>query len=497
MKPGMVYLVGAGPGDPGLISEHARRALKNADCVVYDFLANAGFVDGLSCELIYVGKEGSAHTMKQEDINRLIVEKARAGKTVVRLKGGDPFVFGRGGEEAEELIAAGVTFRIIPGISSFYSAPAYAGIPLTHRDYADAFEVVTGHRRADAAAGEDINFPDFDDKKTFVFLMGMKNLGYIAETLIAEKRFPADLPAAVIMWGATARQRVAAAALADIASEAARQGLAAPAIIVIGRVVALREKLRWFDSLPLFGKRIVVTRTREQASVLSEKLAALGADVVEFPTIRIARRGDLSDLRAALADIGSYRWIVFTSQNAVSIFFDELAAAGMDARALAGARIAAIGPATANELRVRSINPDLVPAEYVAEAVIDAMKTVGVAGSRVLLPCATEARAALADGLRSLGATVERIHLYDTVVPDTIDPDALVDVRDADMVTFASSSTVRNFFAIVKESRAQFACIGPITADALKELGHDPAVVAPVYTIDGLVDAISGHYEKY
>ncbi|MCU0822691.1 MAG: uroporphyrinogen-III C-methyltransferase, partial [Spirochaetes bacterium] len=359
MKKGIVYLVGAGPGDPGLFTVKSIEVMKSADCIIYDYLANNALLSQIDCEKIYVGKKGSDHTLPQDEINRLIIKKAMEGKTVVRLKGGDPFIFGRGGEEAEELLEAGIPFSIIPGISSFYSSPAYAGIPLTHRDFANAFEVITGHRRDDASEGEDINFPEYDPHKSFIFLMGMKNLQYISEQLINAKKFPADTPVGIISWGTTPRQKVAIGNLTGIAEIAKKEGVGAPAIIVVGGVVGLREKLRWFDTLPLFGIKIVVTRTREQASALSKKLGELGAWVIEFPTIEIKVKSDMDELYNAIEEIANYDWIIFTSQNAVKIFFNSMKEKGMDARNLYYTRLACIGPATANELRSYFIEPDL------------------------------------------------------------------------------------------------------------------------------------------
>lgn len=494
MKQGIVYLVGSGPGDPGLFTVKAMEVLLKADCIIYDYLANHALLGELQGEKIYVGKKGSDHTLPQEEINRLIVKKAKEGKIVVRLKGGDPFIFGRGGEEAEELIEAGVRFSVIPGISSFYSSPAYAGIPLTHRDHANAFEVITGHRRDDAPQGEDINFPEYNSQKTFVFLMGMKNLGYISEQLIEQKKFPGDTPAAVISWGTTPKQKAAAGTLKDIAGIAKSEGVKAPAIILVGSVVKLRDKLRWFDNLPLFGRKIVITRTREQASVLSKKLADLGAWVIEFPTIEIKKKADMRELRTAIEEIALYTWVIFTSQNAVRMFFDALKENGMDARNLYYSKIACIGPATANELKKYAIEPDLVPSEYVAEDIINEMKKIGITNNRVLLPCATEARQTLKEGLQNLGAEVSRIHIYDTIIPDTIAEEVKEEVESADMVTFASSSTAKNFFRIFKSTEARLACIGPITADTVRSLGYEPDITASEYTIDGLVDSILEYY---
>lgn len=493
MKSGIVFLVGAGPGDNGLISEKALQLLNTADCVIYDYLSSQSFVERLACEKIFVGKKGSDHTLPQEEINKLIIRKAQEGKRVVRLKGGDPFIFGRGGEEAEELVKAGVKFSIIPGISSFYSAPAYAGIPLTHRDFANSFEVITGHRRDDSP-DEEINFPEYNEHKTFVFLMGMKNLGHIASSLISEKNFPEDMPAGIISWGTTPGQMVVTGTLKDIAKKAEKSGIKAPAIIVVGRVVLLRDKLRWFDNLPLFGKKIVVTRTRQQASALSSELYNLGAKVIEFPTIEIKRKENLDDLIKAINNIEKYVWIIFTSQNAVNIFFNILKENNKDARCLSHSKIAAIGPATAKELSLYFIKPDLVPSEYVAEEIITEMSKEDIKGKKILLPCASEARQTLKDGLSAMGAKVDRIHIYDTIVPENIANSLLSDVDNADMITFASSSTVKNFFKIFKKTEAKIACIGPITADTASGLGYVPNIVASEYTISGLVQAITEYY---
>jgi uroporphyrinogen III methyltransferase / synthase len=493
MKPGIVYLIGAGPGDPGLITQKALKILSGADCVVFDYLASRTFIENLKCEKIFVGKKASEHTMPQEEINKLLVKKAKEGKIVVRLKGGDPFIFGRGGEEAEELVNAGIQFRVVPGVSSFYSAPAYAGIPVTHRDCADAFEVITGHKKGDSTE-EEINFPEYDPQKTFVFIMGMKNLEHISRKLISEKNFPAETSIGIVSWGTTPGQMTVTGTLSNIAEKAKAGGIAAPAIIVIGRVVLLRDKLRWFDNLPLFGKKIVVTRTREQASALAEKLSDMGAEAIEFPTIVIKKKGDLSKLAKAIDNLNQYEWLIFTSQNAVDIFFDAVREKAKDARCLSGLKIAAIGPATAKKLAAYFIVPDLVPSEYIAEEIINAMKQIGIKDKRILLPCAAEARPALKDGLTDLGAKVDRIELYDTMIPNDIPEDALSDIALADMITFTSSSTVKNFFKIVKNTKAKLACIGPVTADALKSLGHSPDIIASEYTIDGLVEAIVKFY---
>lgn len=496
MKTGFVYLAGAGPGDPELVTLKTMRVLSKADCIVYDYLANAALLQNFTCEKIYVGKQGGNHTMPQEEINALIVSKAKEGKTVVRLKGGDPFIFGRGGEEAEELVAAGVPFAVVPGISSFYSAPCYAGIPVTHRDFANAFEVVTGHRRGEALEEEDINFPDYNANKTFLFLMGMKNLARIAGTLIKEKHFPPDTPAAVVCSGTMPAQRTVVSVLQDISSVAEEAGLTPPAIILVGRVASLRDKLRWFDTQPLFGKRIVVTRSRMQASVMAAKLSALGADVIEFPTIEIKRFEDMQPLHNALSRLDYYKWIVFTSQNAASIFFDELFASGKDIRSISRCKVAAIGRATSDSLKARGILCDCVPDKFVAESLLEKLTPLVNAGDKILLPCSADSRIVLAKGLGDLGAAVDVIHIYESIPPVKADA-ALVDkVINADCVTFASSSTARNFFALVPDVKGCCASIGPVTSATLRELGHTPDIEADEFTIDGLIDKLISHFEN-
>jgi uroporphyrinogen III methyltransferase / synthase len=496
MKNGFVYLVGAGPGDPGLITVRALEALDEADCIIYDYLANPSLLRNYCCEKIYVGKQGGDHTLPQENINELLVRKAREGRVVVRLKGGDPYIFGRGGEEADDLVEAGIPFCVVPGVSSFYAAPAYAGIPLTHRDCANAFEVITGHRRGDAADDEDVNFPEYDPFRSYVFLMGMKNIARIASALITDKHFPPETPAAVIAWGTRPEQQTVTATLATIADEVKKAGVRPPAVIVVGRVVLLRNKLRWFDRLPLFGKSIVVTRTRTQASGLSKKLAALGARVIELPALEIRELDDTTPLRAAIERIDAYGWIVFTSQNAVTIFFKHLFAAGRDARCLGACRIAVIGRATGDELLKYGLRPDVVPEQFVAESLLEAFDREEIVGSVVLLPCSEDARNTLFEGLKARGASVDRIHIYRPVKPDPVAAGELEDVKNADMITFASSSTVRHFFAMVVETRALAASIGPVTSATLRELGHEPAVEADEYTIDGLVQAILAYYRN-
>ncbi|MCL1910861.1 MAG: uroporphyrinogen-III C-methyltransferase [Leptospirales bacterium] len=494
MKTGFVYLAGAGPGDPELVTLKLMRVMAQADCVVYDYLANPSILEQFDCEKIYAGKQGSCHAIPQDDINLLIIEKAKAGKTVIRLKGGDPFVFGRGGEEAEELVSAGIPFAVIPGISSFYSVPAYAGIPVTHRDFANAVEVITGHRKS-GVGEEDIRFPEYDPEKTYVFLMGIQNISYIADSLVNAKKFPANTPCAVISWGTRPVQRTVTDTLSGIAASVEKNGITSPGIIVVGGVVSLRDKLAWFDSQPLFGKKIVVTRSRSQASVMSAKLAGLGAHVMEFPVIEIKKTDD-APLLKAIDKLDTYDWLVFTSQNAVSIFFDSLFASGRDARALGKTKIAVTGRATAESLYAYGLRPDVVPQKFVAESLLESMLPLVKAGERVLLPCAEDARTVLADGLKNSGVETDRIHIYSSDMPAGIDSGKSDFIKNADCVTFASSLTAKNFFSIIPEISGMCASIGPVTTDTLARLGHKPAIEADRFTIDGLVEKIVEYYRN-
>ena len=496
MEKGFVYLVGAGPGDPELITVKALNALTEAECIIYDYLANPRLIEEFDCEKIYVGKSGTSHTLTQEQINQLLVDKALEGKIVVRLKGGDPMIFGRGGEEAEELVNAGIPFSVVPGISSFYSAPTYAGIPLTHRDHSNALEVITGHRRSDAKNDDTLNLPVYDPDRTYTFLMGVKNLGHIASTLIKEKNFPGDTPVALISWGTRPDQRVVTGLLKNIVDIVKSEEIKPPAVTVIGSVVALRDRLRWFDNQPLFGKRIVVTRTRAKASRLSRQLLRLGADVIEFPTIDIEEEEDFTPLKNAISKIDEFSWLFLTSQNTVTILFNKLFSMDLDSRVFGGIKIAVIGPATGDELIKYGIRPDLVPEEYVAEGLLKEAAKLNIKGQKVLLPCSADARDVLADGLGNMGANVERIHIYKAIQPKEISSEVMDDVRNADIITFASSSTVKNFFNLVPEIKGMTACIGPVTADTLRELNITPDIIAEEYTIKGLIKAMVEHFKR-
>lgn len=496
-----VYLVGAGPGDPGLITVKGRECIAAADVLIYDYLAAPALLKHArgEAELIYVGKKGGDHTLPQDEINGLIVAKAREDKVVTRLKGGDPFVFGRGGEEAEVLVEAGIPFEVVPGVTSAVAAPAYAGIPLSHRRLTATIAFVTGHEDpGKGASGIDWSALA-TGIGTLVFFMGVKNLPTIVAELTARGRSP-QTPVALVRWGTTPEQVTVSGTLADIVERVRAAGLKAPAIIVVGEVVGLRERLRWFEDRPLFGKRILVTRSREQASDLVKALADLGADCIECPTIRTAPPDDPAPLDRAIDALADYDWVVFTSVNGVSGFFERLFARGRDARALGRLRTAAIGPVTAERLKAFGVTSDLLPETYQAEAVVEAFRRESLRGRRVLLPRAQEARAVLPAELAAMGATVHEVPVYKTV---PVEPDGPTAARVAegpvDLVTFTSSSTVRNFkrwLTGVTDAPAAFpaACIGPITADTARELGFDVRITAETYTIPGLCRAILAHY---
>jgi uroporphyrinogen III methyltransferase / synthase len=484
-----VYLVGAGPGDPGLLSARALELIAAADVIVYDRLIPVSALDGArpDAELIYAGKEGGGESMAQAEISRLLVEHGRNGAEVVRLKGGDPFVFGRGGEEAEALRAAGVAFEVVPGVTAGVAGPAYAGIPVTHRSVASAVAFVTGHE--DPTKPESAldwaalaAFPG-----TLVFYMGVRQLGAIAERLIGSGRDPSE-PAAVVERGTLPDQRVVAGTLQTIAGVAGDAGIRAPALVVVGEVVRLRERLAWFsDTRPLAGITVAVTRARAQASGLASRLGALGASVIEAPAIRIV------PLDGPAPSLAAYDLVCLTSPNGVRLLFSRLLAEGLDARALAGARVAAIGPGTASELRSHGVIADVVPERFVAEGLLEALANVPV--GRVLVARAAQARDVLVEALRERGAEVDVVALYETV-PEPLSDAELAAVAEADYVTFTSSSTVRYFLESFGDPdsrlRARLVSIGPVTSATLREHGLEPDVEAPQHDIDGLVDALVG-----
>ncbi len=501
---GLVYLVGAGPGDPGLITTKGLRCIETADVLIYDYLAAKAFLSHArpDCECIYVGKKGGDHTLSQDGINQLIVDKASEGKIVTRLKGGDPFIFGRGGEEAEILVEAGVPFEVVPGVTSAIAGPAYAGIPLTHRQFTSTLAFVTGHEDPT----KDESSIDWSALArgigTLVFFMGVKNLPHIVQRLTENGR-PAETPVALVRWGTTSKHRTITGTLDNIVERAKAAAMKAPALIVVGEVVTLRDTLQWFEKRPLLGKRIVVTRARAQASDLVGVLSDLGADCMEIPTIDVVAPDSWQPLDDAIKGIDQYQWLVFTSVNGVQFFFDRLFGQGLDSRALGNMKTAAIGPSTAKRLLDYGINTDILPDTYQAESVVEAFAEVPVKGQNVLLPRAKEARAVLPVELRRMGAEVDEIVAYQTLQASDGQSELLDALRNGtiDMVTFTSSSTVRNFMALLPENEVEelmrdvtVACIGPITADTAKSLGFKTDLVAEDFTIDGLTAAIAQFY---
>ena len=505
MSKGRVYLVGAGPGDPGLLTLKGKELLERAEVVIYDYLANEEFLQFAppEAERIYVGKKGGDHTMGQEEINRLLVEKGRA-HVVVRLKGGDPFVFGRGGEEAQELVAAGIPFEVVPGVTAAIAVPAYAGIPLSHRDYAASMAFITGHEREDKTDSKIAWDRLATGVGTLVFFMGVKNLPEICQSLITHGR-PAETPVAVIRWGTTPEQQTVIGTLQNIAEKVAQANLKPPAITVVGEVVRLREELNWFEARPLFGRRIVVTRAREQASEFKSILTDLGAHCLEFPTIAIEPPPSWEPLDTAIAHLASYDWVIFTSVNGVRCFMERLRLAGRDVRGLHGVRLAAIGPKTAEALEHVGICPDLVPGEYRAEAILEGLSGGEIKGKRFLLPRAMVARDVLPETLRQWGAEIDVVPAYKTVLPRERSAAMLERLRsgEIDCLTFTSSSTVSNFFSLFEAEtllpllqRVCIACIGPVTAKTAEEHGLRVEIMPSQYTIAGLAQAISDHFQR-
>jgi uroporphyrinogen III methyltransferase/synthase len=499
--PGKVYLVGAGPGDPGLLTLKGKAVLERADCIVFDFLANEELLRFArpDSEKILVGKHGGEHKISQEEVNQLLVSKAMEGETVCRLKGGDPFLFGRGGEEAQELAKAGIPFEVVPGVSSGQAAAAYAGIPVTHRDFASAVTFVTGHEDP----GKDESGVDWSDvaacRGTLVFFMGVRRLPQITAALIAYGRDP-QTPVAVIRWGSWSKQQVFTGTLADIASKT--MGIMPPAIIVVGEVVKLREQLNWFERLPLFGKRIAITRTRELAGVLREELTALGAEVIEIPTIEIRDPASWEPLDSAIRRLDEFDYLLVTSASGVRNFLRRLEACGRDVRDLKGLIIGAIGPATAAEFARTGVKVDVVPREYVAEGLLEALGNRDLRGKAFLIPRAKVARDVVPRVLMEKGGRVEVVEAYETVVPE-LPAGALQRLLTPplDVITFTSSSTAGNFAKLAGENKVAellrgvaIASIGPITSQTIRKLGLTVTIEAKEPTMPGLVRAIEGHF---
>ena len=512
---GFVSLVGAGPGDPGLLTLRAVRRLETADVVVHDYLVGRRLLAHVrpEAELVAVGRgHGHASRMTQAEIEALLVDRARAGRRVVRLKNGDPFLFGRGGEEAAALHRAGVPFEVVPGVSSALAVAAYAGIPLTHREHASLVTIVTGHQAPPSPGGAPAPpaLPwDALARRggTLVVLMGMSRLPAILDALAAHG-LAADTPAAAIHWGTTGRQVTVAGTVATLAARVRDAGIGAPGVVVVGAVAGLRDELRWFETRPLFGRRIVVTRPRAQAAGLAEPLEDAGAEAVLFPTIALAPPDDPAPLARAVDAAAGYDWILFTSANGVRAFFDRLATAGRDVRELAPVRFGVIGPETAAALARHLVRPAVQAAEFRAEGLLDALGADAVRGRRVLVPRAAGAREVLPETLRARGATVDEVVAYRAVVPPDADAGgmrAALDAGAVDALTFTSSSTVRNFVALVgpdavarvaRAARPVVACIGPVTADAARAGGLRVDVVPREYTAAALAAALVEHFCK-
>ena len=505
-KTGIVYLIGAGPGDPGLLTIKAKECIETADVVVYDYLASPFLLDYArsDAQIIYVGKKGGDHTLSQDKINLLLVDKAKEGLDVARLKGGDPFVFGRGGEEAQMLLSHGVPYEVIPGVTSAIAAPAYAGIPVTHRDHTSFVSFITGHEdptKKDTSMQWDVYAKS---NATLVFLMGVKNLKNIVKNLIAHGK-ESNTPIALVRWGTTAKQQTVTGTLETIVERVKLAKLTSPAIIIIGHVVSLRDELAWFDKRPLFGKRIVITRARAQASNLVSMLARLGAHCIEIPSIRIVPPQDLDSLKKSIEDISKYDWLVFTSVNGVKFFFDTLFDMGRDVRVLGHLKFACIGPVTKERLRDFGITSDILPQTYRAESVIDAFSMVEIKDKKVLLPRAKKARTILPEELTKMGARVDEVTAYETRldVEGKEELISLLESNEIDAVTFTSSSTVSNFMSMLESKDTKkllknvvTASIGPITSDTARSLDIEPAIEAKEYTIQGLVDSLIAYYES-
>lgn len=513
---GKVYLVGAGPGDPGLITLRGKYLLERAEVVVYDYLASPKLLDHVPAraEMIYAGKKGGGlHAFTQERINQILVEQAKAGKMVVRLKGGDPFIFGRGAEEIEELVREGIPFEVVPGVTSATAAATYAGIPITHRGYTASVLFVTGHEDPNKKTSNIAWDKIATAAGTIVIYMGIKTLPMISQKLIEHGRSP-ETPVAVVRWASTPQQQSVVGTLATICERVQEADIKPPALIIVGEVVRLREIIDWYEKRPLFGKRIVVTRTREQASELVSRLEEHGADCLECATIHIEPMEDQGPLDQAIAQMSQYQWVLFTSTNAVRFFFNRLGELGQDSRLLGGARVAAVGRATAEALKNHGIRADLIPLESTGEGLAQALVALGVDKQKILLPRALKAGVELPKILTAGGATVDIVPIYRTIQPENPRENLYEQLtnKEIDLITFTSSSTVNNFMHILaakddeqnttKDHQANIhslldgvmlAAIGPITATTLRKYGLHVDIQPERYTIDSLVEAIVRH----
>ncbi|MCK4739481.1 MAG: uroporphyrinogen-III C-methyltransferase [Deltaproteobacteria bacterium] len=499
-----VYLVGAGPGDAELITLKGVRALKRADCVIYDFLSNESLLSHVKAkaETIYVGKKGAFRHVTQGEINELILKKAKAGKVVVRLKGGDPFIYGRGGEEALALVNAGLSFEIIPGVSSAVAAPAFAGIPLTHRGVASTVTFLTGHesqfKKSSKVEWEKLA----TSGGTLVILMGWKKLALTVKRL-SDGGMNQKTPVAIIRWGSTSKQKTITGTLKTIVALVKEHAMKPPIITVIGNVVTLREKLKWFDSRPLFGKKILVTRTAKQAGTFSSKLTEMGAEVVSLPVIKTINPPSFAKLDKGIKNLETYDWAIFTSVNGVEYFFSRLYKLGLDIRALKGVKICVVGSATEQAIKNRGIQVDLVPKKFVAEGILKALGKNGIKGNRFLLPRALKAREILPDEIRRLGGMIDVAPAYKTIRVAKTGSEILSLLKKGklDVITFTSASTVKNFLSFFKKNEVSkltsnviIACIGPVTKQMAIDNGLKVDIMPSRYTIPAFAEAMENFF---
>lgn len=500
MSNGLVYLIGAGPGDPGLLTIKAQKVLEEADVVVYDRLVGEEILAMANpkAELIYVGKISGRHSLPQDEINQLLVKKAKEGKKVARLKGGDPFLYGRGGEEAVFVKEHGLDYEVIPGVTSAIAVPAYAGIPVTHRDATSSFAVITGHEKPEKAMSS-IQWDKISTGiGTLVFLMGVENLQSICHELISNGRNP-QTPIALIRWGTLPQQEVLTGTLENIVERVEAAQFKPPAVIIVGEVVKLREQLKWIENRPLWGKRVLVTRARAQASVLVDRIRQAGGQAIECPSIVIHKEVDQAALHTAFKNLEYYDWLVFTSVNGVDIFLEEMLQYGLDVRDLKGIRLVSIGPATRKRLEKHGLRVDIMPEQFQAEGILEELQKSITPGQWVLLPRAIGARPILPETLKNWGVYLHEIGLYRAVAAQNANPDLMEAILagDFDYLTFTSSSTVTNFVKMIGEHNVscidplvKVACIGPITAKTARDLGFTIDVMAREYTIEGLVEAM-------
>ncbi len=506
MVKGKVFLVGAGPGDPGLVTVKGVEAIKRADCVIYDFLANKRLLDYASpgAECVYVGKKGSANTITQKEINALIIKRANAGLSVVRLKGGDPFIFGRGAEEAEQIIDAGLEYEVIPGVTSAIAAPAFAGIPLTHRELSSAVTFITGQedpiKERSNIAWDRLS----TGRGTLVFLMGWKNLPFIAGKLLSNGWDP-ETPVALIRWGTMPTQESVTGTLGNIVKLSKARKILPPVIIVVGEVVNRKKKLDWFEVMPLFGKKVLVTRTQAQAKAFTALLERSAATPIEFPTIKTVDPLDFGPLDRAIKRLDKYDWAIFTSANGVKYFYKRIRALGLDIRELKGVKLIAVGPKTTAELAGLGVNVDLTPGKFIAEGLLKTLGAKRIKGQRFLLPRAAKARELIPTEIRRLGGRIDVVDAYRTIKPRKGVTELRETMREGgiDVVTFTSSSTVSNFVSMFAKGEAakllkntKIACIGPVTADTARELNLNVDIMPGKHTVPALTRAMEEYFKK-